>query len=136
MFDAGGLAHDDGDLDVVHVPRVGGPPASLAGMQTIDLPREPVKQHMHVGLITVSADASVASAAAMLVEQGGKVVGVLSIEDLLLAVRSLRIESTIADHGPRLRALPRAACVRSQDTAPWSRARLSSLPARLASART
>ena len=81
-------------------------PASLAGMQTMELPREPVKQHMHVGLITISGDAPVARAAAMLVEQrihrvyveeSGKVIGVLSLEDLLLAVRSLRIESTIAD---------------------------------------
>ena len=38
-------------------------PASLAGMQTMELPREAVKQHMHVGLITISGDAPVARAA-------------------------------------------------------------------------
>ena len=82
-------------------------PASLGGVLTIDLPREPVKQHMHVGLITVTTDTPIARVAAMLVEHrihrvyveesGGKVVGVLSIEDLLPAVRSLRIDSPIAD---------------------------------------
>jgi predicted transcriptional regulator len=80
-------------------------PASLAGVQTLDLPAEPVQQHMHLGLITVAPDAPVARVAATLVEHRihrvyvedkGTVVGVLSIEDLLLAVRSLRLESAIA----------------------------------------
>ncbi|HVK71318.1 MAG TPA: CBS domain-containing protein [Polyangium sp.] len=79
-------------------------PASLAGIQPIDLPTEPVSDHMHKGVITVSPNAPVTAAARIMadehvhrvyVEQEGKIVGVFSIEEVLSSVRGLRIEAAI-----------------------------------------
>jgi len=81
-------------------------PASLAGIQPIDLPTEPVSDHMHKGVITIAPDAPVAAAAKVMaeehvhrvyVEQDGKIVGVFSIEEVLSAVRALRLEGSIGD---------------------------------------
>mgnify|MGYP000851158429 CR=1 FL=1 len=94
--------------DLLRVGRM--QPASLAGVQTIDLPSEPVKQHMHAGLITVRADTPIHRVAATLVEHrihrvyvddDGRIVGVLSLEDLLPAVRSLRLGQAIAEYMSR-----------------------------------
>ncbi|MRG95374.1 CBS domain-containing protein [Polyangium spumosum] len=81
-------------------------PASLAGIQPIDLPTEPVSDHMHKGVITVSPNAPVTAAARAMaeehvhrvyVEQDGKLVGVFSIEEVLSAVRALRLEGPIGE---------------------------------------
>jgi CBS domain-containing protein len=81
-------------------------PASLAGIQPIDLPTEPVSDHMHKGVITVSPNAPVSAAARLMadehvhrvyVEQEGKIVGVFSIEEVLSAVRALRLEGAIGE---------------------------------------
>ncbi len=79
-------------------------PASLAGVQAIDLPAEPASEHMHPGVITVAADAPVTTAARLMVdhhvhrvfvEDGGQLAGVFSIEEVLASVRALRIERTV-----------------------------------------
>lgn len=88
--------------DLLRVGRL--QPASLAGVQAIELPAEPAKDHMHPGVITVSADAPVTTAARLMVdshvhrvyvEDAGQLAGVFSIEEVLAAVRSLRIEKSI-----------------------------------------
>jgi predicted transcriptional regulator len=100
--------------DLVRVGRL--QPASIAGMQTIDLPNEPVRMHMHEGVTTVGPDAGVKEIATLLVEQrihrvfvreGDAIEGVVSIEDLLLAVRSLHLVAPIAEHMTKtVRTLP------------------------------
>src|SRR4051794_20775332 len=52
--------------DLLRVGRL--QPASLAGMQSLELPAEPVKDHMHPGLVTVAPDAQVTEAARIMVE--------------------------------------------------------------------
>jgi predicted transcriptional regulator len=79
-------------------------PASLAGVQAIELPTEPAKEHMHTGIITIAADAPVTQAARLMadnhvhriyVEDQGKIAGVFSIEEVLAAVRALHVEQTV-----------------------------------------
>jgi len=81
-------------------------PASLAGIQPIDLPAEPVSEHMHAGVITIAPDASAVDAARLMaekhvhrvyVEEEGKIVGVFSIEEVLVAVRGMHLEGPIGD---------------------------------------
>lgn len=88
--------------DLLRVGRL--QPASLAGVQAIELPAEPAKDHMHAGVITIAADAPVTQAARLMVdnhvhriyvEDQGKVVGVFSIEEVLAAVRAMHLERTV-----------------------------------------
>lgn len=79
-------------------------PASLAGVAALDLPDEPVREHMHAGVVTVSPDAPPTRAARLMaeghihrvyVEEEGALVGVFSIEEVLLAVRVLELDTPI-----------------------------------------
>jgi len=88
--------------DLLRVGRL--QPASLAGVQAIELPAEPAKDHMRTGVITIAADAPVTQAARLMadnhihriyVEDQGKIAGVFSIEEVLAAVRAMHIERTI-----------------------------------------
>jgi CBS domain-containing protein len=81
-------------------------PASLAGVQPLDLPNEPVGDHMHRGVLMVRPDAPVTQAARVMVENhvhrvyvddDGRLVGVFSIEEVFLAVRGLRIETPLRE---------------------------------------
>lgn len=90
--------------DLLRVGRL--QPASLAGVQAIELPAEPAKEHMRAGLITVAADAHVGHAARAMVdnhvhrvyvEDQGRVAGVFSIEEVLAAVRALHIDTPVKD---------------------------------------
>lgn len=90
--------------DLLRVGRL--QPASLAGIQPIDLPQEPVRDHMHQGVITIAPDAPATAAAKLMVEnhvhrvyveEEGKIVGVFSIEEILLAVRGLHLEKPIGE---------------------------------------
>jgi CBS domain-containing protein len=85
-------------------------PASLAGMAPLDLPAEPVREHMHAGVVTVSPDAPPTRAARLMVEQHihrvyvedqGALVGVFSIEEILLAVRVLELDTPVAQRMSR-----------------------------------
>lgn len=88
--------------DLLRVGRL--QPASLAGIQAIELPEEPAREHMHAGIITIAPDAHVAQAARLMVdshvhriyvEDQGKISGVYSIEEVLASVRALHIDSPI-----------------------------------------
>jgi CBS domain-containing protein len=88
--------------DLLRVGRL--QPASLAGVQAIELPAEPAKDHMRTGVITIPADAPVTQAARLMaenhvhrvyVEDQGRIAGVFSIEEVLAAVRALHIEKTV-----------------------------------------
>jgi CBS domain-containing protein len=92
------------DTDLLRIGRL--QPASLAGVQVLDLPVEPVSQHMHAGVITVSPGTPAAAAAQKLtdnhvhrvfVEDAGRLIGVFSIEEVLLAVRERRIGTAIGE---------------------------------------
>lgn len=100
VIDANGKAL--GVVSMTDLLRVGRlQPASLAGVQAIELPAEPAKDHMHAGIITIAADAHVTQAARVMVENHvhrvyvedqGRIAGVFSIEEVLAAVRALHIE--------------------------------------------
>ncbi|HRI63764.1 MAG TPA: CBS domain-containing protein [Polyangium sp.] len=90
--------------DLLRVGRL--QPASLAGIQAIELPAEPAKEHMHSGVITIAADANVTRAAQLMaehhvhriyVEDQGRIAGVFSIEEVLAAARALHIARPIRD---------------------------------------
>lgn len=90
--------------DLLRVGRL--QPASLAGVQAIELPTEPAKDHMRAGVITIAADAPVTQAARLMadnhihriyVEDQGKVAGVFSIEEVLAAVRAMHVERPIEE---------------------------------------
>lgn len=90
------------DTDLLRVGRL--QPASLAGLQIIDLPSEPVGQHMHQGIVTVGEDTRVEYAAQKLVdhtihrvfvEKAGHLTGVFSTEEVLVALREKRIGTPI-----------------------------------------
>jgi CBS domain-containing protein len=90
------------DTDLLRVGRL--QPEALAGVQVLDLPAEPVSQHMHEGVFTVPWDADVAAAARQLAERmihrvfaerDGRIVGVFSTEEVLVAVREKRIATPI-----------------------------------------
>lgn len=90
------------DTDLLRVGRL--QPVSLAGLQTLDLPSEPVSQHMHEGVVTVAEDAPVEAAARVLVdknihrvfvEREGRLIGVFSTEEVLVAIREKRIGAPI-----------------------------------------
>lgn len=94
------------DTDLLRVGRM--QPASLAGMQVLELPPEPVSQHMHAGVITVTPDTLATAAAALLVEhhihrvfvakeKEGEIVGVFSTEEILVAIREKRIGTPVGD---------------------------------------
>jgi len=81
-------------------------PASLAGLQPIDLPAEPVRDHMHKGVITIAPDAPATAAAKLMIENhvhrvyvqdDGEIVGVFSIEEVLVAVRGMHIDKPLED---------------------------------------
>ncbi|MFO0587963.1 MAG: CBS domain-containing protein [Polyangiaceae bacterium] len=90
------------DTDLLRVGRL--QPASLAGVQALELPNEPVGQHMHAGIITVVEDTPVESAARTLVDKhihrvfvqrDGAIAGVFSTEEVLVAIREKRIGTPI-----------------------------------------
>ena len=92
------------DTDLLRVGRM--QPSSLAGVQVLDLPAEPVAQHMHPGVITVPEDAPVTAAAALLVQhrihrvfvaRDGELTGVFSTEEVLVALREKRVGTPVAD---------------------------------------
>lgn len=92
------------DTDLLRVGRL--QPASLAGVQILDLPAEPVSQHMHRGIVTVLEDAPVEAAAKKLVDHGihrvfvendDRLVGVFSTEEVLVAIREKRIGTPIVE---------------------------------------
>jgi CBS domain-containing protein len=105
VLDANGRAL--GVVSMTDLLRVGRlQPASLAGVQAIDLPAEPAKEHMHAGIITIAADANVTQAARLMVEKhvhrvyvddDGRIAGVFSIEEVLAAVRAMHIERTVRE---------------------------------------
>jgi CBS domain-containing protein len=81
-------------------------PASLAGLRPLDLPEDPVSDHMHKGVQTVRPDAPVTVAAHAMVEHRihrvyvedeGVLAGVFSIDEVLVAVRNLRISTPIGE---------------------------------------
>lgn len=81
-------------------------PMSLAGLAPLELPPDAVSQHMHLGVLTVRSDAPVREAAKRLVEHhvhrlyvddGDGLVGVVSIEEMLVATRSLHLESPVSE---------------------------------------
>jgi CBS domain-containing protein len=96
-----------GVLSLTDLLRIGRlQPASLAGIQAIDLPAEPARDHMHAGVISVRPDAPVTAAAKLMVdnhvhrvyvEEEGKVVGVFSIEEVFVAVRRLHLERPLGE---------------------------------------
>lgn len=92
------------ETDLLRVGRM--QPMSLAGVQVLDLPNEPVGQHMHAGITTVSEDTPVTAAARLLFERhihrvyiakDGKLTGVFSTEDVLVAIRKIRIGTPIVE---------------------------------------
>jgi CBS domain-containing protein len=103
VIDANGKAL--GVVSMTDLLRIGRlQPASLAGVQAIDLPNEPASEHMHVGVITIAADAPVTHAARLMAEQhvhrvyiedAGRIAGVFSIEEVLASVRALHIDKPI-----------------------------------------
>lgn len=105
VIDAAGKALGVVSLtDLLRIGRL--QPASLAGIQPIDLPAEPVTDHMHKGVITVAPGADATEAARIMVtehvhrvyvEEDGKIVGVFSIEEVLAAARALRLEGSVGE---------------------------------------
>lgn len=104
------LDEDDkplGVLSMTDLLRIGRmQPASLAGIQPLELPSEPAGEHMHKGIITIAPEGSAIDAAKLMVEnhvhrvyveEAGKIIGVLSIEDLLVAVRGLHLDQEIGE---------------------------------------
>jgi CBS domain-containing protein len=92
------------ETDLLHIGRL--QPMSLAGVQALDLPDEPVGQHMHAGITTVSEDMPVTFAAKLLADQrihrvyvakDGELTGVFSTEEVLVAIRNRRIGSPIVE---------------------------------------
>lgn len=92
------------DTDLLRIGRL--QPASLAGMQLLDLPAEPVSAHMHPGVITVTEQTTVEEAAQKLikhhihrvfVERDGDLVGVFSTQEVLIAIREKRIATPIGE---------------------------------------
>ncbi len=92
------------ETDLLRVGRM--QPMSLAGVQVLDLPAEPVGEHMHAGITTVPEDTPVAAAAKLLAEQRihrvyvtkeGQLVGVFSTEEVLIAIRERRIGTPIVE---------------------------------------
>jgi CBS domain-containing protein len=90
------------DTDLLRVGRL--EPAPLAGVRLLDFPAEPVGQHMHAGIITVSPDTPAATAARMLAEQHihrvfvqeeGRIIGVFSTEQVLVALRATRLGTPV-----------------------------------------
>lgn len=88
--------------DLLRVGRL--QPSSLAGVQAIELPAEPAKDHMHAGIITIAPDALATQAARVMienhvhrvfVEDEGRIAGVFSIEEVLAAVRALHIDRPV-----------------------------------------
>ncbi|MBK8256626.1 MAG: CBS domain-containing protein [Polyangiaceae bacterium] len=81
-------------------------PMSLAGVQVLDLPSEPVAQHMHAGVVTATADTSVRECAKLLGERrihrvyitkDNALAGVFSTEEVLIALREERIGTPIVE---------------------------------------
>ncbi len=105
VLDAQGKAV--GVLSLTDLLRIGRlQPASLAGIQPIELPKEPVRDHMHAGVLTVPTEASVTRAARTMVdnhvhrvyvEDEGRLVGVFSIEEVLIALRGLHLETPLGE---------------------------------------
>lgn len=92
------------DTDLLRIGRM--QPMSLAGVQVLDLPADTVGQHMHAGVTTVSGDTHVTAAGRLLAEQKihrvyvvqeGRLTGVFSIEEVLVAVREKRIETPVGE---------------------------------------
>lgn len=92
------------ETDLLRVGRM--QPMSLAGVQALDLPDEPVGQHMHAGITTVAETASVPEAAKLLVDhrihrvyvtKGGHLTGVFSTEEVLVAVRKKHFGAPIVE---------------------------------------
>jgi len=90
------------DTDLLRVGRL--EPASLAGVRLLDLPADLVGQHMHEGITTVRADTPATTAAGLLaeqrihrvfVEEEGRIIGVFSTEEVLVALREKRIGTPI-----------------------------------------
>lgn len=72
----------------------------------LSLPDQTAREAMHTGVFTVTPDTQVAQAANVLVkrhihrlfvEEGGRLVGVLSTKDLLLAIRDKRVATPIRE---------------------------------------
>lgn len=92
------------DTDLLRVGRM--QPSSLAGLQALELPAEPVGQHMHKGVTTVTEDTPVATAARLLVDQhihrvfvvkDDRLIGVFSTEEVLIALREKRIGTPVGE---------------------------------------
>lgn len=92
------------ETDLLRIGRL--QPVSLAGVQALELPEEPVGQHMHPGVTTVTEDTPVTTAARTLAEQRihrvyvtkeGQLTGVFSTEEVLLAVRERRLGAPIVE---------------------------------------
>lgn len=92
------------ETDLLRIGRM--QPMSLAGVQALDLPDEPVGEHMHAGITTVAEDTLVTAAARMLAERhihrvyvarGEQLVGVFSTEEVLVAVRERRLGAPIVE---------------------------------------
>jgi CBS domain-containing protein len=90
--------------DLLRVGRL--QPASLAGVHAIDLPDESAGEHMHQGVVTVAPDTAVTAAARAMVERrihrvfvedGGRLAGVFSTEDALVALRGLRVDTPVGE---------------------------------------
>ncbi len=92
------------ETDLLRVGRM--QPMSLAGLRVLDLPAEPVGQHMHPGITTVRGDTPVTTAARLLLEQHihrvyvaeeGQLTGVFGIHEVLVAVREKRIGRPVGE---------------------------------------
>lgn len=92
------------ETDLLRIGRM--QPMSLAGVQVLDLPDEPVGEHMHAGITTVAEDTPVTAAARMLAERhihrvyvvnADRLVGVFSTEEVLVAVRERRLGAPIVE---------------------------------------
>ena len=92
------------ETDLLRIGRM--QPMSLAGVQILDLPDEPVGQHMHAGIVTVDEGTPVTKAAALLAERrihrvyvttDGQLTGVFSTEEVLVALRKKRIGTPIVE---------------------------------------
>ena len=79
----------------------------LGRVQAISWPAATAFEKMHQGVVTVSPDATVATAARAMTKQhihrvfvseGGELTGVLSTKELLLAIREERTATPIGDH--------------------------------------
>lgn len=92
------------ETDLLRIGRM--QPASLAGVQALELPAEPAGEHMHTGVTTVTEDTPVTAAARLLAEQhihrvyvtkGDRLTGVFSTEEVLVAIRERRIGAPIVE---------------------------------------